>query len=140
MSPDFLTAETIPTRYSSEDAAVLLTVQILLDFVAHHNFDKVKPVIYSQGGTARLRQNGMQWGSIEDVCKQILTLPTNMEEYMYDPEVRIAGNLAMVWTRCHIYIDGKLASEATNCISLHKENEVWKISSISDTASKNLTQ
>jgi hypothetical protein len=138
MSAEKLTTQNIPTCYSSEDSAVLLTVQILLDFVSHRDFSKVKPIIYPQGGTARLRPDGMQWGSIEEVCKKIVGQPGTMEEYMYDPEVRIAGDLAMVWTACRIYVNGQLASEATNCVTLHKEDEAWKISSIVDTATKRL--
>ncbi len=117
---------------------MLLAVQTLLDFVSHRDFSRVKPVIYSQGAAARLRPDGMHWGSIEGVCEQIVGLPTAMEEQMYNPEVRIAGDLAMVWTPCRIYVDGKLASEATNCIALHKEDGMWKISSIADAATKSL--
>ena len=130
--------QNIPSRYSLEDAAVLLTIQTILDFVSHRDFSKVKPIIYSQGATARLRPNGMLWGSIEELCEQIAVLPSTMEEHMYNPEVRIAGNLAMVWTPCRIYVNGVLASEATNCITLHKEDEAWKISSIVDTATDSL--
>ena len=142
MSADRLTTQNIPTRYSSEDAAVLLAVQTLLEFVSRRDLGKVKPVIYSQGATARLRPNGMQWGGIEELCEQIATRPTTMEaeEYMYNPEVRIAGNLEMVWTPCRIYVDGKLASEATNCVALHREDGEWKISTIADTATKSFTQ
>ena len=134
MSADRLTTQNIPTRYSSDDAAVLLTVQTLLDFVAHRDISKIKPIIYSQGGTARLRPDGMHWASIQELCEQVVALPPDVEEYMHDPEVRIAGDLAMVWTPCRIYIDGKLASEAVNCMTLHREDGTWKISSISDVA------
>ena len=55
---------------------------------------------------------------------------------MFDLEVRIDGNLAMVWTPCRICLDGKVFSKAGNCITLHKEDGTWKIITIADTATK----
>jgi hypothetical protein len=139
MSTDRLTAQNIPVRYSSEDAAVLLTVQTLLDFVSHRDFNQIQSVIYWPGSTARLRPSGMVWGTIEEVLKSIADLPAAMEEYMCDAEVRIAGDMASVWAPCRITVDGKIVSEATNSIALHKEGGNWKISSISDTATTKLS-
>lgn len=139
MSTNRLTAVNIPLRYSPEDAAVLLTVQALMDFVSHRDFDKIKPIIHWPGSTARFRPEGMQWGTIEEVLNEIHGLPHSLEEYMSDAEVRIGGDMASVWAPCGIAIDGKLVSEATNCIVLHKEDGNWKISSISDIATKELS-
>jgi hypothetical protein len=49
--------------------------------------------------------------------------------------VEIYNDLAMVWSRNEIKIDGKLVAVGCNAISLHKMGtEGWKITGIADTA------
>lgn len=130
-----LTAENIPKLYTEEEAAILLTIQKIFDFLPDRDYKKVKPTYYPQAATARLRPEGMLFAPLSDLLDQLKLTPMKIEEYMYDPMVKVAnGNLAMVWTPCKILVDGKLASEAVNCIVLHKEDGVWRMSSIADTA------
>jgi hypothetical protein len=49
--------------------------------------------------------------------------------------VEVYNDLAMVWSRNEIKIDGKLVAVGYNAISLHKVGaEGWKITGIADTA------
>jgi hypothetical protein len=49
--------------------------------------------------------------------------------------VEVYNDLAMVWSRNEIKIDGKLVAVGCNIISLHKMGvEGWKITGIADTA------
>ena len=135
MSGQRLTAKNIPELYTGEEAAVLLTLQKIFDFISDRDYEKVKAIYYPQAGTARLRPEGMLFAPLSDLLKQLGSAPMNLEEYMYDPMVKIAnGNLAMVWTPCNILVDGKLASQAVNGITLHKEDGAWRLSSIADSA------
>lgn len=134
--PTRLTRENIPKRFSEPQSTVLLVVQSLLDVLDHRDYSKIESIIVPAGGTARLRPNGLQLMSLGDLSKQLVGAPQGIEEYMYgQPRVMITDSeeLAMIWTRCRILINGVLLSEAVNAISLHKEKGgQWKISSVSD--------
>jgi hypothetical protein len=47
---------------------------------------------------------------------------------------QIHNDLAMVWSKNEVMVDGKLVAVGCNAITLHKIGGEWKITSISDTA------
>jgi hypothetical protein len=50
-------------------------------------------------------------------------------ERMWDPEVRIQGAIAAVWTRYDFHRDGKFSHCGTDAFNLVKTAEGWKIAS-----------
>ena len=51
-----------------------------------------------------------------------------------NPEVKLVGNLAIVWTRNEVTLDGEVVIEGMHALSLHEIDGKWKISSIFDAA------
>jgi len=47
---------------------------------------------------------------------------------------QIYNDLAMVWSKNEVMVDGKLVAVGCNGITLHKIDGEWKVTSISDTA------
>ncbi len=83
-----------------------------------------------------MRGAQLQISTIEDLCHSICQIPGDKEERFIEPEVKVSpnGNLAMIWAKNEIKLDGQVVSEGVNAISLHKVDGQWKITSISDTA------
>ncbi len=54
-------------------------------------------------------------------------------ERMWEPEIRIDGLLASVWTRYDFYTDGKFSHCGTDAFHVLNTAEGWKISSVSYT-------
>ena len=71
--------------------------------------------------------------TIQDLFEGIARILGSLEERVFDPEVRLYDNLAMVSARSEVIVDSEVARAGTNAISLHKIDGEWKITSISDT-------
>jgi hypothetical protein len=48
-------------------------------------------------------------------------------ERMWTPTVRIEGRIAVVWTRYDFHLNGKMSHNGTDCFTLIKTDEGWKI-------------
>jgi len=128
-----LTASNIPQKYSGDEAAVLLVLQQLLDFVTHRDATKIAHTYLPDGGTARWRPTGMVCGPIGELVTGTSKISAKAEEYMWDPEFRFWGNMCMVWVSCRVSIEGMEPYYAKNNVSFHKVEGVWKITGIMDT-------
>jgi hypothetical protein len=55
-----------------------------------------------------------------------------LEERIYDPLVRVDGDIAMVWAPYDFFVDGKLHHWGTNIVSFLKREGSWRISGPAD--------
>jgi hypothetical protein len=64
----------------------------------------------------------------------LLLIPGVKTETFSDIEIKIdkTDQLAMVWARSEISIDGVVVMEGTNALTLHKVEGRWGVSSVSD--------
>lgn len=58
--------------------------------------------------TMRLRATNLEILPIKDLCGRINSTPGEVEESFVKTEVKVSGDLAMVWARNKIWIDGNL--------------------------------
>ena len=58
-----------------------------------------------------------------------------LDEQIYDIEVRVAGGLAMVWTRYDLYVDGLHSHCGVDLFDLVLTGDGWKIIGVADTRS-----
>jgi hypothetical protein len=58
---------------------------------------------------------------------------THLDEQFWDPEVRIDGDLAAVWTPYAFYADGTLSHCGVDAFLLAHMDDGWKIIQIADT-------
>jgi hypothetical protein len=56
-----------------------------------------------------------------------------LDEVIRDPEVRIDGDLATVWTRYQVRINGAVSHCGTDAFHLARISNRWKIVNVSDT-------
>lgn len=73
--------------------------------------------------------------SAADFARRIASIPagTEIEERIWDSEVRVDANLAQVWTPYVFLINGQLSHCGVNALILMRFSEGWKIVSIADT-------
>ncbi|MFQ3599372.1 MAG: nuclear transport factor 2 family protein [Chloroherpetonaceae bacterium] len=58
------------------------------------------------------------------------------DERIFDVEVKIDGELAMVWTKYEFYVDTTFSHCGVNLFQLLKQSDGWKIFSVTDTRRK----
>ncbi len=58
------------------------------------------------------------------------------DERIFDVEVKIDGELAMVWAKYEFYVDTSFSHCGVNLFQLLKQNGEWKIFSVTDTRRK----
>ena len=56
-----------------------------------------------------------------------------LDEKVYDPEVRIDGNLATVWTSYDILVGGRFSHCGYDAFHLVKIGDAWRITQVADT-------
>jgi hypothetical protein len=119
---------------SSEEKAVLDTIDALLNSLPSKDVSKALEVCLPSGSTATMRGTELSVQPIQNLIEFIAAIPGHVEEMFIDPEVRIYEDLAMVWSKSEVKLDGNVISVGMNVICLHKIEGRWKITSIADTA------
>jgi len=113
------------------DEAVLAAVQNFFDSMAAKDVEAAREVLVPEG----------QFFSVRVVDgKKVVRSSTNQEfldglaksegdwlERMWDPEVRIQGDLATVWTPYDFHLDGEFSHCGIDAFDLMKIDGTWKI-------------
>lgn len=71
--------------------------------------------------------------TMDKFLQGIASAPGKLEEKLFDPEVRIDGNLATVWVRYEFWYDDKYSHCGFDSFQLARTEQGWKIFSIADT-------
>jgi hypothetical protein len=117
---------------------VLAAVQSLFDAMAAHDQAALMAAVIPEGritshrvrdGQVSLRTTGWaEW------AQQVAGATQRLEERMVDPQVRIRGSLATVWTEYTFHIDGTFSHCGIDLFDLAKVDGRWRILNISYTA------
>jgi ketosteroid isomerase-like protein len=79
-------------------------------------------------GTLRVEETPM------DRFLQIVgSAPGTLDEKIWDPEVRVDGDLATVWTQYAFYYDGNFSHCGVDAFQLARTADGWKVVQIADT-------
>ncbi len=117
---------------------VLKTVQSLFDGMRAKDTAKMRALFHAD---ARLMSAGVREGSPRvtvDALTGFLQSVANgppelLDERLHDTEVRVDGNLAMVWTGYDFYVGSRHSHCGVDVFILGKTAEGWKILDIADT-------
>jgi hypothetical protein len=71
--------------------------------------------------------------SADEFSKGFAVKKGELKEDMYAPEVKIYGDLAMVWGRYVFFVDGKVSHCGVNSFHLVRTDAGWKIGGIAST-------
>lgn len=70
---------------------------------------------------------------VEAFSKNFAEKKNELKEDMYAPQVKIFGDLALIWGRYVFFVDGKVAHCGVNAFHLVRTDAGWKIANASTT-------
>ena len=122
----------VPDSDAKERQAVLAVVQEFFDTMATQDVEGARQVLIPEGRFHSVREQESKHVIQTFTNSQYLQeLPKRKEHYrerMWNPEVRIRGFVATVWTPYDFWVDGKLSHCGLDSFNLIKANGKWKIS------------
>jgi hypothetical protein len=135
-----LFAALAPARLPAQDARadVVAVVQRLFDAMRTKDTVALRAVLHPEAtltGPAR-DQQGHVVVRVTPVARFIAGVAgaaAQLDERFWDPEVRIDGDLASVWTPYAFYADGALTHCGVDAFLLARMDDGWRIIQIADT-------
>jgi hypothetical protein len=119
----------IAAQTSADRDAVLKAVQTFFDTMTAKDVDGARNILMPQGRfhAVRMRDNNLRSFSNEEYFAQLQSSKQAMQERMWNPEVRVHGLIATVWTPYDFWIDGKFSHCGIDAFDLVKTDKGWKI-------------
>jgi len=116
---------------SSEELQVLETVQRFFDAMADRDAEAALEVMIPEGRFFSLREeNGemmMRTSTNAEFAQRLETQEQDLLERFWEPEVRIRGGIATVWTPYDFYLDGEFHHCGIDAFDLLNDGTGWKI-------------
>ena len=118
----------------AERAEILATVQKIFDALAGDAdllADVMGPDVVMRSVQAGA-DGTPEWSSstVDGLAGRIASSETLMTERMWDPDVKVSGNLATVWTPYDFYVGSELSHCGIDVVTLQRSTEGWKIVSL----------
>lgn len=115
-------------------AAVEEVTQQFLQAISARDTTTFRQLMLPEAQVMALSQQGEEthyrWRKGSDDIEMLASPGPVLLERMWEPEVRIDGPLASVWTRYDFYTDGRFSHCGTDAFHLVKTDQGWKIASI----------
>jgi hypothetical protein len=116
---------------ADEKAAVIAAVQKFFDTMATRDVEGARSVLMADGRLYSVReQDGRSIARAMSVPDYLEGMARRQQEYrerMWDPDVRIHGPIAVLWTRYDFWVDGKFSHCGIDAFDLIKTPDGWKI-------------
>ena len=116
---------------AAEREAVLKVMQAFFDTMAAKDIEGARKILQPQGRFHAMRMRDgkpdVRAFSNEEYFADLKASKPAMRERMWNPEVRIHGLIATVWTPYDFWIDGKFSHCGIDAFDLIKTEEGWKI-------------
>ena len=116
---------------TAERDAVLKTVQAFFDTMTARDVEGARKILIPQGRFHAMRMRDgkpdARAFSNEEYFADLQSSRQTMRERMWNPEVRIRGLIATVWTPYDFWIDGKFSHCGIDAFDLIKTDEGWKL-------------
>ena len=118
-------------------AAILGTVQALFDALAERDGQALRDLMSPdvlmhsvERAADGVRSRGTS--TLDELVSRVETSEELLTERMFDPEVRISGDLAMVWTPYDFYVGSDLSHCGADAVLLTREaDDSWRIVALS---------
>lgn len=122
---------------SDEDrAAILSVVQSLFDALAERDGNTLRALLHPDVVMRSVEVAGdgersIATSTLDDLVVRVEASEEVLTERMFDPEVRISGDLAMVWTPYDFYVGDSLSHCGADVFVLVREDEAWRVTGLS---------
>ncbi len=120
----------------ADRAAILGVVQSLFDALGERDTELLRAVLHPEilMHSVEHSADGMRSASTLTLGGMVSRLEADgprMTERMWDPEVRISGDLATVWTPYDFYVGEDLSHCGADAFILMRDGADWRITSLS---------
>jgi hypothetical protein len=116
---------------STEETAVLHTVQRFFDAIAERDAEGALEVMIPEGRFFSLREeNGetaLRTFTAQEFAQGLETQEGDLLERFWEPEVRISGGIATVWTPYDFYLNGEFHHCGIDAFDLLNDGTGWRI-------------
>lgn len=127
-------------RQIEDRTVVLQTVRELLDALGSGNLVRLEALHLPQAITISIGSGGEaaypSIRTLSEVIESIGSVTVPMLERIWDPEVRVEGDIAMVWSPYDFYIDGSFSHCGHDTFQLVRVQESWRIAALAYTISQ----
>lgn len=127
-------------RMLEDRAAVLETVRELLRSLGARDVDRLEALHLPTATTVAVRLDGESGyptvRTVPQVVESIAEVTVPMVERIWDPEVRVAGDVASVWAPYDFYIDGSFSHCGHDAFQLVRIEGVWRLAAITYTVAR----
>ena len=122
---------------ASDEAAVEAVVVALFDHMRAGDADAMAALMHED---VRLVTTGVQDGApvarvvpVDSWLEGVRSSTAELDEQLYDVEVRVSGGLATVWTGYDLLVDGEFSHCGVDAFQLVRTSDGWKILQVADT-------
>ncbi len=119
------------TEDSAEETAVLHTVQRFFDAMAERDAEGALEVLIPAGRFFSLREENSETAlrtfTAQEFAQGLETQEGDLLERFWEPEVRISGGIATVWTPYDFYLNGMFHHCGIDAFDLLNDGTGWKI-------------
>ena len=126
-----LTPSLAAAQSPADREAVLKAVQIFIDTMTARDVEGARDILVPQGRfhVVDMARPGGEPRSFanEEYFAQLQASKQTMRERIWNPEVRVHGSIANVWTPYDFWIDGKLSHCGVDSFDLIRTPDGWKI-------------
>jgi Putative lumazine-binding len=119
---------------NAERDAVVAAVQEFFRSMEANDVAAAQRVMLPDGQLHATRRTGdsvmVRQGAFSAHFERLKAARDTVVERMWDPEVRVHGTVAMLWTPYDLYVNGKFSHCGVDAFSLVRQTDGWKISSV----------
>ena len=120
----------------ADRAAILTTVQSLFDALGERDTELLTAILHPDilmrsVERSAAGERSASTSTLEGMVARLEADGPRMTERMWDPEVRISGDLATVWTPYDFYVGEDLSHCGADAFILMREGGDWQITSLS---------
>lgn len=120
----------------ADRAAILATVQSLFDALGERDTELLTAILHPDilmhsVERSAAGERSASTSTLEGMVARLEADGPRMTERMWDPEVRVSGDLATVWTPYDFYVGEDLSHCGADAFILMREGGDWQITSLS---------
>jgi hypothetical protein len=125
-----LAAAQMPVQASPDEAAVLATANRLLGRLTGKDPAEMQALTMPEGGATAVADGRVRHFTWAEFFAHLPKDKPVVEEHMRSPMVRVDGDVAMVWGRYEVSVDGKFLHCGTDHFDLVRLGGKWRILNI----------
>ena len=120
----------------ADRTAILTVVQSLFNALAERDGETLRALLHHDVVMRSVEvgsdgQRSISTSTVDDLVARVEGSEEVLTERMFDPEVRISGELAMVWTPYDFYVGETLSHCGADVFVLTRADAAWRVTGLS---------